>query len=595
MGADTSSPPPGTPPASQPKGTKRQADANPDPLVGRVVAGRYRVDARLASGGMGVVYRAEQQPLGRPVALKVLKTPGDGQLLSQFTERFLLEAASMARLQHPNTVVIHDYGQDGGVLYFTMEFLDGETLTQRVRRRGPMEPEDAIHVATQIASSLGDAHATGLVHRDLKPGNVMLIERGGDRLFVKVLDFGLVKLVHGDAKQQLTQSGIILGSPRYMAPEQVRGMPLDSRADIYAFGCLLCFLLTARPPFPAGGPFEAMRAHVYEDPPSLRDLDPHCIAGERLEAVIQRCLRKSPDERFATMSQVADALRHAALAPRLSNEGAFDLQVTSVRPESAAKKPAASAPQSTTPLGQVPVPAKVPNPEGQPFGPSKAPFGPPTLPLGGLDGPSQGPPMEMPSAVSESRSELSAAFGEATAAWQRFRVRILLAAAAMITLLGVVSLALFLPGQPLGMKVPARRAPTVPVAPPVVEATPPAPAPVPTAAPAPATREVRLASDPEGAEVLRDGVVLGDTPLVLEMPEDARWTLELTAAGHETRTVTLSGSAREVTVTLPWAGTGARPRRRAEPAPPVETAPETPRGPRTTPPPGRVIVDPWNP
>ena len=208
MSADTSSPTRG--PASKRPSARPEDDA----LVGRTLAGRYRIEARLAAGGMGVVYRAEQQPLGRAVALKVLKPPGDRAMKHQFTDRFLREAASMAQLQHPNTVVIHDYGQDGDVLYFTMEYLAGETLTQRIRRMGPMEPEDAIHVGVQIASSLGDAHATGLVHRDLKPGNVMLLERGGDRLFVKVLDFGLVKLVGGEAQRQLTQSGIILGSPR---------------------------------------------------------------------------------------------------------------------------------------------------------------------------------------------------------------------------------------------------------------------------------------------------------------------------------------------------------------------------------------------
>ncbi|MEO0323624.1 MAG: protein kinase, partial [Myxococcota bacterium] len=447
MSADTSSPKHGL--------ASRRPKASPEDeaLVGRTLAGRYRIDERVASGGMGVVYRAEQQPLGRPVALKVLKPPGDEGMKRQFTERFLLEAASMAQLQHPNTVVVHDFGESEGTLYFTMEFLAGETLTQRVRRVGPLEPEDAIHVAVQIASSLGDAHATGLIHRDLKPGNVMLLERGGDRLFVKVLDFGLVKLVGSDAKQQLTQSGIILGSPRYMAPEQVRGQSLGPAADVYAFGCLLTFLLTAQPPFPKGGPFEAMRAHVYEEPPGLRDLDPHCIAGERLEAVVARCLHKEPEARFGTMAELADALRHAALAPRVAASSALDLQVTFQRASAPSDAPAGdeAGPKQTTPLGAAPLPSvrALPPASRPPAGPGRAPLGAPTLPDGsGAPAASLAPPVE------ENSSGWSAAFGDATQAWRRFRVRILLAAAAMIALVGVVSLALFLPGGPLGVPLP---------------------------------------------------------------------------------------------------------------------------------------------
>ncbi len=627
MSADTSSPSNGSPQSARP-GSPADED-----LVGRTLAGRYRIEARLAAGGMGVVYRAEQEPLGRPVALKVLKPPGDRGMKRQFVERFLLEAASMAQLQHPNTVVIHDYGEDEGVLYFTMEYLAGETLTQRVRRLGPLEPEDAIHVAIQVASSLGDAHGMGLVHRDLKPGNVMLLERGGDRLFVKVLDFGLVKIVGEEAQRQLTQSGIILGSPRYMAPEQVRGQSLGPAADVYAFGCLLTFLLTARPPFPKGGPFEAMRAHVYEDPPALRDLDPHCIAGERLEAVVARCLQKAPEERYTTMGELADALRHAALAPRIAAASGLDLQVTFQRSSTSSAPHAVEVPtieglaagslsggdarpagalaedelaadgetsrKETTPLGAAPLPSmqvELPRAAAGLHGPSRAPLGAATLPDGG--------PVEGPE-VADASSGWSVALGEATQAWQRFRVRILLAAAAMIALLAAVSLALFLPGGPLGVPLPPERAPARATTP-VLRPPPEAPGAPPAAVAPPATHDtypVRIRSEPTGAEVLHEGVVLGDTPLALDVPADARWTLELSRAGYETRTVTIVGTPpegshpdamRELRVTLLEASDRHARRRDRRPNEPVLEEPEptetvVPEEPPTT----QTIRDPW--
>lgn len=294
-----------------------------DPLVGATVGGRFRIERRLAAGGMGVVYQAVQQPLGRAVALKILRAPQDPRLDESHSQRFLREAAVVANLNHPNTVVVHDYGQDGKILYFAMEYVEGETLSARLNReQAPLTPEAAIHVGDQIASSLVDAHSNGLIHRDLKPGNVMLLNRSGDPDFVKVLDFGLVKLVETAAPGsgqdlRLTQSGILMGSPRYMSPEQVRGQDtIDHRADIYSFGALMCFMLTGHPPFPAGSQFEAMRAHVYTEPPTLRSLDPTCFASDRLETLVRSCLAKDPAERPQSMADVRMSLAACRLAPR---------------------------------------------------------------------------------------------------------------------------------------------------------------------------------------------------------------------------------------------------------------------------------------
>ncbi|MCZ7685615.1 MAG: serine/threonine protein kinase [Sandaracinaceae bacterium] len=281
-----------------------------DPLIGRVVQGRFLVLARLAAGGMGVVYKAEQQPLGRVIALKILESKQNASVDASFSRRFLLEASAAAKLAHPNTIVVHDYGKTEGGLYFiAMEHLDGGSLGDRLKKHGPLTPAQAIHVGMQVASSLADAHAQGLVHRDLKPGNVMFAARAGDPFFVKVLDFGLVKVLGSeDENVALTQSGVMMGSPRYMAPEQVKAQPVDHRADIYAFGAMLYHMVAGAPPFAAGSAFEAMHAHVNTPPPPLRATWPHCPAGPRLEAVIMRCLAKDPAQRFLSMNELMSAL-----------------------------------------------------------------------------------------------------------------------------------------------------------------------------------------------------------------------------------------------------------------------------------------------
>ncbi|MCA9573516.1 MAG: serine/threonine protein kinase, partial [Myxococcales bacterium] len=207
-------------------------------------------------------------------------------------------------------IVVHDYGSTSdGMCFIAMEYLGGGTLSARLKTSGPLVPAAAIHVSMQIASSLHGAHEQGLVHRDLKPGNVMFAPRGGDPLFVKVLDFGLVKVLdQGKDALQLTQSGVMMGSPRYMAPEQVKAQPTDARTDIYSFGAVLYHMLTGAPPFHAGSAFEAMQHHVYSQPPPMRATWPGCTAGPMLEALVMRCLAKEPGHRPQGMDEVMNAL-----------------------------------------------------------------------------------------------------------------------------------------------------------------------------------------------------------------------------------------------------------------------------------------------
>jgi hypothetical protein len=278
-------------------------------LVGRTLAGRFRVERRLAAGGMGTVFVAEQQPLGRQVALKVLD-PHDADRDPTFARRFQREATVVSALQHPNAVVLFDFGQtEDGLYFYAMELLEGPTLHARVKGGGALTPAQAVHVGTQVAACLQEAHDRDLVHRDLKPGNVILTRRGQDDLFAKVLDFGLVKAVGPKESTNLTASGVVLGSPSYMAPEQVLGRDVDPRVDQYALGATLYFALAGQPPFSSSNPMEVLQMQVEHEPPALAYLG--VDVPPALEAVVQRCLTKEPTHRFESMRAVEAALRRA--------------------------------------------------------------------------------------------------------------------------------------------------------------------------------------------------------------------------------------------------------------------------------------------
>ncbi|HJL31323.1 MAG TPA: serine/threonine-protein kinase, partial [Polyangiaceae bacterium LLY-WYZ-15_(1-7)] len=279
-----------------------------DPFLGLVLDGKYEVRSPIARGGMGRVYRAIQQPLGREVALKVLdleqlegkKAGGD------FAQRFFNEAAACAKLTHPNTVVVYDYGKtDDEVFYIAMEMLEGRNLEEILDQEAPLEPARVKHLGLQICGSIGEAHGRGMIHRDLKPSNIMLTERGADPDFVKVLDFGLVKQ---ESDAGLTQSGALLGTPRYIAPEQIGSSDVGPESDIYSLGACLYHCLTGRPPFDSDSKFVLLASHINVEPPSIRELQPDTTASDALQSVIMRCLSKEPADRYPTMDALVEAL-----------------------------------------------------------------------------------------------------------------------------------------------------------------------------------------------------------------------------------------------------------------------------------------------
>jgi serine/threonine-protein kinase len=280
-----------------------------DPRIGRVVANRYRIEAPLGRGGMGQVYRAVQEPLGRSIALKLLPAHVQDEGLQR---RFLLEAAVTARLTHPNTVTIFDHGRaDDGTFFIAMELLEGVTLLHVLRQEMYLAQERAVHIAQQICRSLREAHALGIVHRDLKPANVFLLRQQDDHDFVKVLDFGLLKFFGGPNEGQdaagLTNPGLFMGTPHYMAPEQARNQSLDQRTDVYSLGVLLYQMLTGKVPFVGPSSVDVLLQHVQHAPPrpteSRPDIDP------ALEALVLRCLCKKREERFETMDHLLNELK----------------------------------------------------------------------------------------------------------------------------------------------------------------------------------------------------------------------------------------------------------------------------------------------
>lgn len=282
-----------------------------DPLIGSVLLDRVRIERPIARGGMGKVYYGTQVSMKRPCAIKVLdpRLAGGGDA-DEFTRRFLLEASTAAKLTHPNAVTIFDYGETAdGRCFIAMEYLEGRTLSEELKKNGKLSAERAIHVTLQVARALREAHALGVVHRDMKPGNVFLSKQDDDEDFAKVLDFGLVKETTPSEAQDHTQVGQIMGSPRYMAPEQVQGKAVDGRTDVYSVGAMFYAMLAGRPPFDKATDLATMMAQVSDAPAPIQSVAPDAVLPPGLEAIVMRCLAKNPDERFASMEELIAALK----------------------------------------------------------------------------------------------------------------------------------------------------------------------------------------------------------------------------------------------------------------------------------------------
>ncbi len=274
-----------------------------DRLLGRVV-GRYRIESVLGRGGMGVVYRARDERLDRIVALKVLSD--ERATDAGFRERFLRESRLLASLDHPNIVPVFEADEADGELYIAMRFVQGPELGRIIERDGPMAPSRAVAIIAQVADALDAAHATGLVHRDIKPANILVVS-GPSSDHAYLTDFGLTKMA--GASTGLTQAGQFVGTPGYVAPEQIQGRGVDHRSDVYALGCVLYDCLTGSVPYPRDSTMASLWAHVHEVPPRPSDVRPGLPLT--FDAVIARALAKAPDERYQTAGGLALAARKA--------------------------------------------------------------------------------------------------------------------------------------------------------------------------------------------------------------------------------------------------------------------------------------------
>ena len=345
-----------------------------DPLVGTVLDRRFRIDFPLAAGGFGAIYRATDLRADAEVALKVLhpQLAGDPMVI----ERFRREGKTLANLRDPHTITAYELGESpDGTLYIVMELLHGESLYQRFHAGGPLPWRSVVHIALGVCSSLAEAHGLGIVHRDLKPANIHLETRENDTEFVKVLDFGIAKIVQGtDERNELTQAGHMIGTVDYMSPEQMVGGEMTGRSDIYTLGIVMYEMISGRTPFADARTATAILAAVLTQTPD--PLSKYAKVPPALEQIIARCLEREPPNRFADIGELVDALTEVASAgiaqpgpvipstgfeqPMLSTEATrIDVRFT----ESSQPVLDARGPRYRPGAPRVPAPAVIPQPQ----------------------------------------------------------------------------------------------------------------------------------------------------------------------------------------------------------------------------------------
>ena len=459
-----------------------------DSLIGiKVDSGRYEIVKLIGEGGMGRVFQARQVSMNRMVALKLLRAQlsTDPLLLARFQQ----EAQGVSKLRHPNTITMFDYGKtEDGYLFISMELLGGRSLASILSGERNLPVRRVLHIMEQVASAVAEAHAFGIVHRDLKPENIQIDRVANDPDFAKVLDFGIAKMVHGEAEGEersktITMAGAVFGTPHYMSPEQVHGLRVDPRTDVYSLGIILYELLAGRPPFDGATPLSIMMAQASKAPPDIREAHPELNVPDCVADIINAALVKDVDRRLGSAAEMVEQIKAARFeladhSLSTSSRLAFDPSQAGVRTSS----------PSVNPLGPTAQAIALPND---------------TLPPTGASGP------RLEDAVDELESPPAG-----TSKWLRLAL-----AGAVLTLGGVL---LFVgttgaPNKPAG-------APTETVS-----------------APA-STIRYMVESHPSGANVARDGKSLGKTPLPMSLPIGERPTLMVTLEGYAPASLAVPGS-----------------------------------------------------
>ena len=333
-------------------------------LVGQVIADRYHIIKKLGEGGMGAVYLGEHVKMGRKSAIKVMN-PGmaaDPDAISRFNR----EASNASRISHPNVCQIYDFGETpDGVIYLAMEFIEGAALTDLIEREGALPPARAGKILKQSADALASAHDLGIVHRDLKPDNIMIVQGRDGSDIVKVVDFGIAKAVAGDeAGQKVTKTGLVVGTPEYMSPEQLSGDKLDGRSDIYSLALVFYRMLTGVLPFQADSAQETMIKRLTDDPMPLETARPDIVFPAKLQAVLDKALARMPSERYANATQFGKDAEAAVagLEPAARAGTHAESAATQLMDPEAALKAIPKKQKAPPPTVAAPTPAPAPAP-----------------------------------------------------------------------------------------------------------------------------------------------------------------------------------------------------------------------------------------
>jgi serine/threonine-protein kinase len=529
-----------------------------DPLIDTVVAERYRVIRQLGEGGMGQVYLAEHIAIERRIALKILRPEyaHRGEMVSRFQQ----EAISASRIKHPNVLDVFDFGRlENGCFFLVMEFLEGNDLAEEMSRRKVIDPIFGVRIALDVSRGLGAAHAKGVVHRDLKPENVFLQRTGDGEETTKIVDFGIAQLrtneeAAGSVRKRLTRTGMIFGTPEYMAPEQAAGKRADHRADIYALGVMMFEMFTGSVPFTDETFLGVLSKHATEVPPAMSAVYPELAISPQLQAVVMKALAKNPDERYDSMAELGQAIQGTP-------EGVLNSHRLHGKPQSTERSPEFIPPGAGNPtapeFGVVQGPPQV-----VPVDPHR---GVHTVPHGSNRSyPSRaatlpsGPPAY--AAPAESDSERKANAGPSRlAAWAIGGATVL--AAAIGTAVVVARRQSTVTNAPSASVV-ARAPVAMPEVRPVKEPTVVAPATADVAPPpaAPAAIRLDVTTDPAGATVTKNGFQVCDqTPC--QVMAALNETLELEAARGGMRAKARVLAQRDQKVAMKLAAPGrAKPR-----------------------------------
>ncbi len=486
-----------------------------DPYVGKTIDGRYLVESVLGEGGMGVVYRGKHKVIDKKVAIKVLR--GDMARNKEMLDRFLQEAKAASSIGNPHIVDISDFGTlPDGSTYFVMEYLAGKSLGALMESVHPLPIPRLLHIAKQIAAGLGAAHEAGIVHRDLKPDNVMLVDRGTQKDFAKILDFGIAK-VGGDASR-LTRAGAVFGTPHYMSPEQAAGTSVEQRTDIYSLGVIMYEMTSGKVPFDADNFMGILTQHMYKKPPYIRDLVPMLDVPAGLDAVIQKCLTKKPDGRYAAMGElvaelekIEQGLQPDALEEMMSRSGGFNVPADYYRP-------------SAMPVPVPAMPAGVPKRNRMPL----------FVAIGGVG---------TVALVAIAASILGTHDGNARPT----------ASAGLVA--APVQAAITATATALPANIP----------PPAVDPQPPGTAAV-------SVKQVVVRTEPATAKIMRDGKEVDN---LVQVTQGEPVTLVITRSGYKDKTITLDGSDPRPLVALEPKSSGARPPPTPAPPPPPPPPPQS--------------------